>query len=400
MSITRLSTMPFSNKLVVPDNIREMNTNQIIAHMNLAHIPFSGHVIMGPILARVEERLIAYAGNLAENYGFLRLNLPTFTPRTLLERSGRLQEFGPQIYGLADPHQSYVITPSTEESVIDYVAPGLQSYRQLPMRFWHDHSVFRHHQRAEGIYKTRDIRCIVMTTVDKDHEGFLETVSLFKLYCHDFFKGIGANAFCVEDQERGAVEFLASSELGDRTISQSVVRRFGNNGGITDGDVSEGTKYTSMSMGYPYLPVEKMGITYEGKNGLMTPVVGTFGVGINRAIGNMIERSKNGVADAFPKAIRPFDISLLRTGGKDDKTDQSVADLAGAFSRAGYLVAIDDRSLNLNNKIRLSDFFNVSFHITIGPREAQQGLCRVKGFSELVPLDTVVVKISECMPEL
>jgi prolyl-tRNA synthetase len=398
MSITRLSALPYSNKLVVPDNAEKLNANQIIAHMNLAHIPFSGHVIMGPILARIEERLIAYAGSLAQDHGFLRLNLPTFTPKNILEKSGRLQEFGSQIYGLADPHQSYVVTPSTEESVIDYIAPGLQSYRQLPMRFWHDHSVFRHHQRAEGIYKTRDIRCVVMTTIDKDHNAFLETASLFKLYCHDFFKAIGANAFCVEEQESGAVEFLACSELGDRTISQSVVRRFGNNSG-TGVDVSENAKYTSMAMGYPYRPAERMGIAYEGKNGLALPVVGTFGIGVNRAIGNMIERSKNGDTDAFPKAMRPFDIALLKAGGKDDRADQPVADLACAFSKAGYHVAIDDRNLNLNTKIRLADFFNVPVHITMGPKEAQNGLYKVKGFPELVPLENIV-KISERIPGL
>lgn len=369
MTIVRLNNMPSPNRVVVPAEASSLNINKIVETMGLAVPHAAGHMMRGPLLAKIEENVIQFGRSILDDYGFLNLEIPTLNRRELVEKSGKLDEFRDEFYHLAAPNNGLIVTGTTEEPVIDFVAPGLQSYRQLPMRFCHVHSVQRNCARPEGLYKTRDIRCIVLTTFDADETAYRRTVDIFEDVCQRFFHGLNIKAFPVREPTTQAIEFLAESELGDRTIDKSVVRRFGS--GVVEHDAdNDGKKYASMSMGYVFPQTHKFDIHFHSRSGSQQqPIVGTFGIGLTRTLLAMMEHSKNGATGAFTKTARPFDVTLVQAGRITSADEDKISSLAQDFHRAGLRVAIDDRSLSVQKKFELARFFSCPVQIICGKNE-------------------------------
>ncbi|TWO79707.1 proline--tRNA ligase [Denitratisoma oestradiolicum] len=90
--------------------------------------------------------------------GALELLMPAVQPFELWEESGRGPKYGPELLRFKDRHQrDFVIGPTHEEVITDFVRKEVRSYRQLPRHFYQIQTKFRDEIRPRfGVMRGRE----------------------------------------------------------------------------------------------------------------------------------------------------------------------------------------------------------------------------------------------------
>jgi len=110
---------------------------------------------MGLRVLRKVEGIVREEMNRA---GALEMLMPSVQPFELWEESGRGPKYGPELLRFKDRHQrDFVLGPTHEEVITDFVRKEVRSYRQLPRHFYQIQSKFRDEIRPRfGVMRGRE----------------------------------------------------------------------------------------------------------------------------------------------------------------------------------------------------------------------------------------------------
>ncbi|QPT39302.1 Proline--tRNA ligase [Oligella ureolytica] len=114
--------------------------------------------------------------------GALELLMPVVQPAELWQESGRWEAYGPELLRFKDRHQrDFIIQPTSEEVVTDIARNEIQSWRQLPVNFYHIQTKFRDERRPRfGLMRGREFTMKDAYSFDKDEAG--AGISYDKMY--------------------------------------------------------------------------------------------------------------------------------------------------------------------------------------------------------------------------
>jgi prolyl-tRNA synthetase len=381
--------VPYSQNITFNNLTSSLSSNQILSDTKLIQQSSSGHIIYTPIIQRIKKNIENIALSNAESYGFNEMLFPVLMDYKLLNISGKTQEYANEFYGISDKNGDLIVSPTTEERLIDFVSRnGIISHKNLPMRFSQVSNVYRNLKRPEGLYKSREISCVVLTAIDSERQQYLETMNDFRLLCEQTFNQIGIPNFYVQDRMSGAIEFFYETELADRPLDKSIINNFGNKN-----DFETQKLYGSLSMGYPFYQSQKFNLFYVDKDGTRKqPIVSTYGIGTQRCILVLFEYAKNGKIDAFRQKIRPFDVDIVVLA--KDKNNAQIKKLEEELQQNGIQYCTDDRNNGMQDKMRFSEFFSVPCRIIIGEKELQTYQYSVKPLSTK---EMVTVSLSDTL---
>ena len=139
-------------------------------------------------------------------------------------------------------------------------------------------------------------------------------------------------------------------------------------------------------LGYKYS--QAMGARVLDRDGKeVTPIMGSYGIGIERILTAAIESSAAsfalGAAEvgagraqtaeqfALPTSIAPYEVVVSITNTREAALNEAGIDLAEALSRAGVDVLLDDRDERAGVKFKDADLIGVPFRVNIGKRLAE-----------------------------
>jgi prolyl-tRNA synthetase len=126
-----------------------------------------------------------------------------------------------------------------------------------------------------------------------------------------------------------------------------------------------GTKYT-----------KAMGTTVAAPDGKpVHPEMGSYGVGISRLVGAVIEASHDEAGIIWPDAIAPFKAAILNLRRGDAACDALCETLYG---RLGEAALYDDRDERAGAKFADADLMGHPWQIIVGPRGAAAGKVELK----------------------
>ena len=118
-------------------------------------------------------------------------------------------------------------------------------------------------------------------------------------------------------------------------------------------------------LGYRYS--ESMGARVLDKNGKeVTPIMGCYGIGIERILTAAVEQSNDENGFWLPPAIAPFEIVVTPVNVKDASLLSAAVDLATRLEAAGFDVILDDRNERPGVKFKDADLVGIPFRITVG----------------------------------
>jgi prolyl-tRNA synthetase len=154
-------------------------------------------------------------------------------------------------------------------------------------------------------------------------------------------------------------------------------------------------------LGYKYADAAQLDVL--GPDGKPIRVImGSYGVGVSRAIAAVAEQSHDDKGLVWPREIAPADVHIVATG-KDDTVFETADDLARRLEGHGLRVLLDDRrGVSPGVKFNDSELLGVPTIIIVG-RGLADGVIELKdrrsGERENVPLEHAVARLVEVCRE-
>jgi len=154
-------------------------------------------------------------------------------------------------------------------------------------------------------------------------------------------------------------------------------------------------------LGYKYS--ESMGARVLDENGKeVTPIMGSYGIGIERILTAAIEQSNDKNGFWLPAAIAPFTVVVTVTNSSDAALAEPAAALAAELEAAGLDVLLDDRDERAGVKFKDADLVGIPYRINVGKKAAGgivELVTRATSTSVDVGLNEVVALVKERVQE-
>jgi prolyl-tRNA synthetase len=129
-----------------------------------------------------------------------------------------------------------------------------------------------------------------------------------------------------------------------------------------------GTKYS-----------DAMKAIVTGPDGVDYPIHGgSYGVGVSRLVGGIIEASHDENGIIWPEAVAPFKVGLINLKSGDADTDAACLDLYTKLQSAGVTVLYDDTDERAGAKFSNMDLIGLPWQLVIGPRGLKNGVVELK----------------------
>jgi prolyl-tRNA synthetase len=149
-----------------------------------------------------------------------------------------------------------------------------------------------------------------------------------------------------------------------------------------------GTRYTE-AMGARVL---------DPKGKEVTPIMGSYGIGMERILTSAIEQAYDANGFFLPRAIAPFDVILTVTNTTDAKLMEAAEMVAASLEAKGFDVLLDDRDERAGVKFKDADLIGVPYRINVGKKIVEgraELVTRATLTSEDVALDALVERLQQ-----
>jgi prolyl-tRNA synthetase len=126
--------------------------------------------------------------------------------------------------------------------------------------------------------------------------------------------------------------------------------------------------------------------------------MGSYGVGVSRLVGALIEANHDDTGIIWPPSVAPFRVGLINLRPADARCREAADDLYGKLRTAGIEVLYDDRDESPGAKFAAMDLIGLPEQIIIGPRGLAAGTVELKdrrtGERRDVPVEAALTQIS------
>jgi prolyl-tRNA synthetase len=122
-----------------------------------------------------------------------------------------------------------------------------------------------------------------------------------------------------------------------------------------------------------------MGAAVSGPDGKDIDVhMGSYGIGVSRLVGALIEASHDDRGIIWPASVSPFDAAIVNLKVGHEKTDPVCEMLYEKLKEAGCDILLDDSSESLGAKLATMDLIGLPWQIIVGPRGIDAGHVELK----------------------
>ena len=371
--------------------------------------------------------------------GAQELLMPTIQSAELWQESGRYDGYGKEMLRIIDRHDREMLYgPTNEELITDIFRQTIRSYKDLSKILYHIQWKFRDEVRPRfGVMRGREFLMKDAYSFDLDYESarrsynrmFMSYLRTFarmglqaipmqadtgpiggdlshefiiladtgesEVYCHKDYLTYDALAEVANDEsdlasafEKWTSLYAATDEKHDPTLAEELGENLISARGIEVGHIFYfGTKYS-----------KAMGATVTGPDGdELFPEMGSYGIGVSRLVGALIEAYHDDDGIIWPDSVAPFSVGVinLRTGDAD--CDAACEDIVNKLEAAGQDVLYDDRDERAGAKFATMDLIGLPWQVIVGPRGLKNGVIELKrratGDREELSIESVISKL-------
>ena len=109
---------------------------------------------------------------------------------------------------------------------------------------------------------------------------------------------------------------------------------------------------------------------------------GSYGVGVSRLVGAIIEACHDDAGIKWPEAVAPFTVAILNLKQGADDTDAACEQLYRELSAKGVDVLYDDTDQRAGAKFATADLIGIPWQIMVGPKGLAEGKVEIKRRSD------------------
>lgn len=360
-----------------------------------------------PLGFRVVQKIINIVREEMNAVGGQEMLMPLMHPKAVWNETGRWDKAKEVMYQFKDTRdKEFALSFTHEEIVMDLIRKTVKSYQDLPLSIYHFSTKFRNEPRPRsGILRGREFLMKDLYsahTTEADMEDYYEKVK--KAYIK-VFERLGFN-FRVTEASGGVFtdktthEFQVLCDGGEDTVYYCDSCDFGQNKEIFKG--KEGDKCPFCKKGKiveakaievgNIFPLgtwysERMRVYYADEKGMKKPVwFASYGIGITRILGALVEVSHDDKGIIWPAQVAPFAVHLIKLPG-GDKADTYYRDL----KEKGIDVLYDDREVSAGEKFGDADLIGIPVRLVVSEKtgEKLEYKKRDKADFELISFDKV-----------
>ena len=145
-----------------------------------------------------------------------------------------------------------------------------------------------------------------------------------------------------------------------------------------------------------------LGVSVLGPDGsAVTPIMGSYGIGVERAIAVIAEVHHDDAGLAWPSQVAPAEVNVLALSVTDEAVRTIAEDLYATLQGAGLDVLLDDRDVRPGVKFRDSELVGIPVRVSVGARDLAEGVvevtARADGQKDRVPLSGVTERVRELL---
>jgi prolyl-tRNA synthetase len=364
-----------------------------------------------PLGTRVLDNIARIVREEQNRSGAIEILMPTIQSADLWRESGRYDDYGKEMLRIEDRHERDVLYgPTAEEVVTDIFRTYVRSYRDLPMNLYNIQWKFRDEVRPRfGVMRGREFLMKDAYSFDNDFEGARAAYHrMFVAYLRTFQRlGLKAIPMRADSGPIGgdmSHEFIILAATGESQVFCS--RK------LLDLDVpGEATDFRSdlspivEAWTTPYAATEEkhdpaafdalpederitargievghifyfgtkysdpLGARVAGSDGTERPVhMGSYGIGVSRLVGAIIEASHDEAGIIWPESVAPFKVGLINLKAGDGATDIACETLYERLVKAGISVLYDDADARAGAKFAAMDLIGLPIQLIVGPK--------------------------------
>ena len=372
-----------------------------------------------PLGLRVLRKIEQIVREEQDAIGAQEMLMPTIQPADLWRKSERYDAYGPEMLRITDRHdRDMLYGPTNEEQVTEIFADAAKSYRDLPKMLYHIQWKFRDEVRPRfGVMRGREFFMKDAYSFDLDFEGAKRSYNKQFVAYLKTFKRMGLTAIPMK-ADSGPIggdmshEFVILADTGESEVGchrdllenewlntidleddlQVVVDSFTDKYAATDderdldiegslGDdlvVARGIEVGHIFFfGTKYSKAFNAVVTGPGGDEI-TAEMGSYGIGVSRLVGGIIEASHDDDGIIWPESVAPFKVGLINLKVGDDECDKACEDLYRQLQDAGIEVLLDDRDARAGAKFADMDLIGLPWQVVIGPKAVEAGVVEFK----------------------
>ena len=431
----------YISKLFIPilkNNPSEakIKSHQLMLRVGMIKQSSAGIYSWLPLGLKVMKKIEQIVREEQNKIGAQEILMPTIQSSEIWKESGRYDDYGEEMLRIKDrQNREMLYGPTNEELVTDIFRSSVKSYKSLPQLLYHIQWKFRDEIRPRfGVMRCREFFMKDAYSFDVNDEEALFSYNKFFLSYLKTFKRLDLTAIPMA-ADTGPIggnlshEFIILAETGESKIYtdkrifeveskgtklekkalEDLRNKYEKFYSVTDEKFNKeefeskvieenrlitkgievghifyfGDKYSKPMNGSVDLP--------EGKKDFVK--MGSYGVGVSRLVGAIIEAKYNEKEEVmkWPISVAPYDISIIPMIIKNDKSTLEKANKINLELKKYNIEAlIDDTDENFSSKIKKMNLIGVPYQIIIG-KQSENDLVEFRKVGE----NSQKIKLSE-----
>lgn len=400
-----------------------------------------------PLGFRVLKKIEQIVREEQDRAGAVEMLMPTIQSADLWRESGRYDAYGKEMLRITDrSDREMLFGPTNEEMITEIFRAGVRSYKDLPKMLYHIQWKFRDEMRPRfGVMRGREFLMKDTYSFDIDEASARASYNkMFVAYLRTFAR-LGLKSIPMR-ADTGPIggdlshEFIVLAETGESAVfcDRRLVDMEVPGAGVDfDGDlqpvfdqftslysateekhdetefherVAEGDRISArgIEIGHIFFFGEKyskpMKAVVAGPDGGEIPVqMGSYGVGVSRLVGAVIEAYHDEAGCKWPMSIAPYHVGIVNLRAGDEACDAACDRLYKELSAAGIDVLYDDTNARAGEKFARMDLIGLPYQLVVGPRGLENKEVEVKQRANdektLVPLGDITTWITQRVSE-
>jgi prolyl-tRNA synthetase len=420
---------------------------QIVSHRLMLRAGLVRQVAAGiyawlPLGLKVLKKIEQVVREEMDRAGAVEILMPTLQLADLWRESGRYDDYGEEMLRIKDRHERDLLYgPTAEEVVTDIFRSYVRSYKDLPKNLYNIQWKFRDERRPRfGVMRGREFLMKDAYSFDIDEAAARRSYNRMFLAYLNTYARLGLKAIPVR-ADTGPIggdlshEFIILAETGESQVfAHRDLVEMGAPGADIDweGDlqplVEQRTRLYAASdemhdqarfeaeapadkrmtargieVGHIFYFGEKyskpMKAVVAGPDGAERPVqMGSYGVGVSRLVGAIIEASHDDGGIIWPDSVAPFGVGIVNLRPGDAGIDAACEQAYAALTAAGKEPLLDDRDERPGAKFAAMDLVGLPWQLIIGPKGLADGTVELKrratGERQTLPLEAALKAIA------
>ena len=394
-----------------------------------------------PLGLRVLKKIEQIVREEMNRAGAVEVLMPTLQLADLWRESGRYDDYGEEMLRIKDRHERDLLYgPTAEEVITDIFRSFVRSYKDLPKNLYNIQWKFRDERRPRfGVMRGREFLMKDAYSFDIDEAAARRSYNRMFLAYLNTYARMGLQAIPVR-ADTGPIggdlshEFIILADTGesevfahrdlvemgapgpdidwDGDLQDLVDQRTGlyaasdemHDAARFEAEAPEDKRMTArgIEVGHIFYFGEKyskpMKAVVAGPDGQERPVhMGSYGVGVSRLVGAIIEASHDEAGIIWPDSVAPFGAAVVNLRPGEASVDAVAEQSYAALIAAGVDPMLDDRDERPGAKFASLDLVGIPWQLIVGPKGVAEGVVEVKrratGERQSLPLEQALKAI-------